>query len=738
MITPEDHVKVLDFGLAKRVTRDKEDLTSVLTREGTTLGTLAYMSPEQLRGSTVDARADVFSLGVVLYEMLTGVHPFSTGTQAETVNAILSEHPSPVSRYVQGVPDRLQLTMEKMLAKQPGERYQTVHEIRTNLTKVIEEITSPTPLAEPEQKQKYWMGVVGALGVILILVLAFLWFQREPAFDKATRERSVAVLPLVNLSGDPEDEYFSDGITEDIITKLFKIGGLRVISRSSVMRYKDTELSLQEIAQQLDVAMILEGSVRKSGDQVRIVAQLIDANSDEHLWAETYDRHLTNIFTLQSDVAEEIATALGLLLSPKEKTALAKIATKNTQAYDLYLAGRHYLDLERIAPAIDYFERAIELDSGYADAYADLAWVYYLRGLYLGNQSIWEKTEELAQKSVELDPTNATAYKVFALLQERRDGDLKAAEESFKKALELDPQAEDIHRQYGGFLRDQGRLDEALVELKRAYELNPLGLQTNDFLWQVYSMRGELDQAIEFAHRILEFFPSDRSGPSRTGSTYQSLSEYAKAETWLKRALEMGDSHWIRYALAYNHLYQGRLEEPAALSKRDLRLLPDGPFGRAAHELAGDIALWSGDYEKAHDHYQKSVPVIFATKRINVALQRARWGYAVWKLGNRQEAEKLLAESAQICEEQLAAGDQRYQIREALAMVHAIRGEDEALRWLQEAIDAGWHTYDVAQKDPIWENLRDEARFQQMMAEVKVKVDEMRLRVRELEQEWEQ
>jgi serine/threonine-protein kinase len=228
----------LDFGLAKRITRDKEDLTSVLTREGTTLGTLAYMSPEQLRGGAVDARADVFSLGVVLYEMLTGLHPFRTGTQAETVNAILSEHPSTLSRYVPETPDLLQHTLKKMLAKQPGDRYQTVHEIRTNLTTVMEEITSPTPIAEPEKDKRRWVGVAAALGAVLILILGFLWFRQGPVSDEATRERSIAVLPLVNLSGDPEDEYFSDGITEDIIAKLFKVGGLRVISSASLRKFQ--------------------------------------------------------------------------------------------------------------------------------------------------------------------------------------------------------------------------------------------------------------------------------------------------------------------------------------------------------------------------------------------------------------------------------------------------------------------------------------------------------------------
>jgi len=233
MVTPTGHAKVLDFGLAKRITRDKEDLTSVLTREGTTLGTLAYMSPEQLRGSTVDTRADVFSLGVVLYEMLTGVHPFSTGTQAETVNAILSEHPSPVSRYIQGVPDRLQLTLEKMLAKQPGERYQTVHEIRTNLTKVMEEITSPTPLAEPEKRRGLWIGAVAVLlGVIAVLVVVVFWSTSE----QVTRRHSepLRIRPFTTdgqrrtqpqLSPDGQHVVFA--LEGDLFTKQIATGAMQ-------------------------------------------------------------------------------------------------------------------------------------------------------------------------------------------------------------------------------------------------------------------------------------------------------------------------------------------------------------------------------------------------------------------------------------------------------------------------------------------------------------------------------
>ena len=343
MLTASGHAKVLDFGLAKRIARDKEDLTSVLTREGTTLGTLAYMAPEQLRGSAVDTRADVFSLGVVLYEMLTGIHPFRTGTQAETVNAILSEHPSTLSRYVEGVPDLLQHTIKKMLAKQPGERYQTVHEIRTNLTKVMEEITSPTPLAEPEKKQKYWIGLVGALGVILILILGFLWFQQEPVSEEIAQLDSIAVLPFENISGDPEDEYFSDGLTDAIIAHVSMLKDLKVISRTSSVLYKNSPKSLLEIGEELDVATLLEGTVLRQGDRVRITAQLINAKSEGHLWTQIYEQELSDLFAIQSDVAKQIASALHVEMSPEEKERIDKSPTGDFTAYDYYLRGKDYL-----------------------------------------------------------------------------------------------------------------------------------------------------------------------------------------------------------------------------------------------------------------------------------------------------------------------------------------------------------------------------------------------------------
>jgi serine/threonine protein kinase len=202
MLTPDGHPKVLDFGLAKRISRDEEDLTSVLTREGTTLGTLAYMSPEQLRGGAVDTRSDIFSLGVILYEMLAGIHPFRTGTQAETVGGILSEHPSPLSRYLPSAPDLLQHTVDKMLAKKPGERYQTVHEIRTNLTKVMEEITSPTPLAGSEKKPTRWLPLGALLVVLVAIVMAVFFYQSGPAEVAEAPIDSIAVLPFTSLSDD--------------------------------------------------------------------------------------------------------------------------------------------------------------------------------------------------------------------------------------------------------------------------------------------------------------------------------------------------------------------------------------------------------------------------------------------------------------------------------------------------------------------------------------------------------
>jgi TolB-like protein len=316
MLTSGGHVKVMDFGLAKKVAKEdgtEQEITSALTREGTTLGTLAYMSPEQLRGKIVDTRTDIFSFGIVLYELLSGIHPFRRLKQVETTAAILREDPPPVTDYTEGTADLFQHTLEKMLAKEVDERFQSAHEVRSNLRELN---------AQSDQRIKIvpkaaWHAVLICLAVVAIALLAWWLFRGELPGDTTGSINAIAVLPFSNLMNDPEQEFFVAGMHEELITDLSKIGALKVISRTSVMPFKETHLSLSEIGEQLGVEAVVEGSVLLVGDRVRITAQLIDTTTDSHLWAESYDRELQDALALHSEVAQAIAQEIQVVVTPQ-------------------------------------------------------------------------------------------------------------------------------------------------------------------------------------------------------------------------------------------------------------------------------------------------------------------------------------------------------------------------------------------------------------------------------------
>jgi non-specific serine/threonine protein kinase len=347
MLTPEGHAKVMDFGIAKRVPREdgtEQDVSTRLTTEDSTVGTLAYMSPEQLRGEKVDTRCDIFSFGVLIYEMLTGVHPFRRAQAVETTSAILKEEPPALTRYQEDLSEVLQHMVRRMMSKSPDKRYQSVHEVKTDLVEELSLLSSfdTAPYTKPTVSRissltaGFWV-----LGFLIVAVLIY-WnwgFLTEPAASLEGEQKSIAVLPFDNLSGS-DDDAFIDGLTEDIITQLHKVTELSVVSRTSSFLYRDSEKSLAEIGEELGVALLLEGSVRRQDDQLRVSAQLIDAESDRHIWAENYNRLLRDVFAIQIEIAQEIASTLEVELSAEEIGELEKRPTENLQAYSLCLQGR--------------------------------------------------------------------------------------------------------------------------------------------------------------------------------------------------------------------------------------------------------------------------------------------------------------------------------------------------------------------------------------------------------------
>jgi serine/threonine protein kinase/tetratricopeptide (TPR) repeat protein len=507
MITRDGFVKILDFGLAKLTasilprrslgeggsnvaTMAKDD-----TSPGMIMGSVGYMSPEQAKGKTADFRADQFAFGAILYEMATGKRTFQGDTPMETLSAIIKEKPD----LRTDLPANLQTMVERCLGKSPEERYGSTLDLARDLNSIGE-----------SSKQHRWprpVAVVSLLAVILAVVLALYvvgFREKEPeAID------SIAVLPLDNLSGDPEQEYFSDGMTEALTAELAKISALRVISRQSVMRFKDSDQPLPEIADALNVDAVVEGSVLRSGDRVRITTQLIQAVPERHLWAESYERDLRDVLSLQRDVARTITQEIRIKLTAQEESLLTRAPPVNPEAQDAYLKGLYHWNKrsrEGHEKALEYFQQAIETDPDYAPAYAGLAGCYgtFAGWAYAAPHDAYPKAKAAALKAIELDENLADSYVVLAEVYLSFDWNWPAAERAIKHAIELNPNHARARVIYSFYFMIHGQGDEALFEARRARELGPLNYVTNWGLGFALAESGQPDEAIDQYLKTLE------------------------------------------------------------------------------------------------------------------------------------------------------------------------------------------------------------------------------------------
>jgi serine/threonine-protein kinase len=505
---------VADFGIALAVSKAGGPR---ITETGLAVGTPAYMSPEQAAGDPeLDGRSDLYSLACVLYEMLAGEPPYAGQTaQAMIVRRLVD--PMPSLRAVRDtVPVFVEETIRRALAKAPADRFATMS--------------------------------------------AFADALRSPGDANGSTPPSVAVLPFANLSADPENEYFADGITEDVIAQLSKIRSLRVISRTSVMPFKGRQQSLKEVATILNVGSLLEGSVRRAGDRVRIVAQLIDAATDHHLWASTFDRQLTDIFAIQSEVALQIATALEAELSPDERTRVQREPTTDLHAYQLYLQGRHYFikyTSEAMRRATEYFREAIALDPRFALAYAGLAKVF----VELAETGAMSPAEALPQasaaaaKAIAIDPDLGEAHCAVAYAKFVHDFDWKTAEAEFKRALELSPGSADAHDLYGRLCASLGRYDESIALQLRAQELDPLAHRAD--IASALLRAGRNEQAVESTRRAIAFDPDYARAHATLGWALFRSGQVEEGLAALERAVALspGDTLWF-----------GQLGQAAALA----------------------------------------------------------------------------------------------------------------------------------------------------------------------------
>src|SRR5216110_2140368 len=532
MLRPDGYAKVLDFGIAKlteqRLESDDhkgETAAALQTRLGLVLGTARYMSPEQARGQKVDARSDIWSLGVVLYEMLGGSPPFGGETPSDCIASILMTEPAPLSGVLPDVPPKLESILQKALRKNSDERYQTIKEMLADLRNLKGELeaegSSPQTKARAEsivsKIKRHKRGVLLTLAAALLAAAAFAYSFYLVAPAPSPNEKSIAVLPFENRSEDKSNAYFTDGVQDEILTRLSKIRDLKVISRTSTQRYKNRSQKLSEIANELGVANLLEGSVQKTNDQVRINVQLIRAANDSHLWAETFDRKLTDIFSVESEVAKTIADKLRAKLTGQEEQVIAARSTDNPEAYDAYLRGLAYTLKTGNSPANTlaaqkYLKEAVRLDPKFAPAWSVLSYADALGYLTLTLQptvALREETGQAAETALTLQPNLGEAilargYYYYACLK-----DYDAAVRSFEQARQFLPNSSQIPESLAYVARRQGQWDRSESYFNEAERLDPRNVSLLTQHAQSYMIVRRFSEALRKFDQVLDVIPGD-------------------------------------------------------------------------------------------------------------------------------------------------------------------------------------------------------------------------------------
>ena len=597
MITPDGTVKLLDFGLAKLAGEATQ------TTLGQVRGTACYMSPEQARGERVDARTDVWSLGVVVYEMLTGRRPFAGESTDAVIHAILHEEPVPAEKQAAGVELALARVIDRCLAKDPAQRYPSAVEVLAELRAWQGQLLGSARGREAHRAAGRKRAPAVTVGGVALLAIAAIAVSLIRDTDSADSQRidSVAVLPFANLSPDPGQEYFVDGMHEGVITDLAKIASLKVISRTSTLRYRNTDEPLPEIGRTLGVAAIIRGSAQLAGGRVRITAQLIAAAADRHLWAETYDRELTaaNVFAIQSEIAAAVAREVRAVLAPEEKQRLEKLPTQNLAALEAYFRGKASASLQASSDyqdAIGHLRRAIELDPRFGHAHALLGEVYVLQ-IYFGGLPVEEqvaKAEPHIRRALELDEQLSEAHVALGWL-ERYSDDMDAAEAAFRRGIEFGPNSANAYFQYGNFKLWQLRDPAAAVELTtRGLELDPRSTGWQQQLSFALMGVGDFEKAREVSEERIARNPDESAHYKALGLlltwAYCRHDEAIKA---FRRAAALDPGlphHAADLALSYRNL--GDRDAALLWSERGLALAPEGaiaPIFRGwIHELRGE------------------------------------------------------------------------------------------------------------------------------------------------------
>jgi TolB-like protein/Tfp pilus assembly protein PilF len=625
-VTDRGQAKLLDFGLAKlpvnRTTMDSDqstaDLPSQLTHPGTVVGTVAYMSPEQARGSNLDSRTDLFSFGVVLYEMATGVHPFAGETTGEVLEAIFDREPVAPVRLNRQVPVELERIIAKAMEKDRTLRYQSASDLRADLERLRRDTAAggaaaPGGLAvSPKPRARLWIGA-GATALALAMA-AGLWLGRgakragsHSGAAATTAVPSVAVLPFVDMSPGRDQEYFTDGLSEELLSMLARVRELRVAARTSCFQFKGRTGDIATIGKQLNVGNVLEGSVRRAGRRVRITAQLVKVEDGFPLWSETYDRELDDIFAVQDDIARSVSSALKVRLLGKHEARKG-----NAEAYSLYLQGKYFADRrsrEDLERATSYYQRALKLDPHHPRTWVGLALAHDDQAgwSYIPLEGGYRMARQEVEKALELDPNLAEAHAALGRIRKYYDWDWSGADAAFKRALELEPGNAMVVRGAAGLAATLGRFDEAIDLGWRAVELDPLSATIRDSLGGHAWRAGRLDVAEAAFRKALELQSEYPGAHMSIGRVHLTRSNPAAA---LDEMEQEEEPFFRRYglALAY-HALGKKTEADAYLGELLVKDRDDSAYQiaevHAFRGLANEAFAW---LERAYAQRDPGIP----------------------------------------------------------------------------------------------------------------------------------
>ncbi|HEY3139342.1 MAG TPA: protein kinase [Blastocatellia bacterium] len=685
MITPRGQVKVLDFGLAKLMDERSVGASATqaeLTQTGVIIGTPAYMSPEQARGERADNRSDIFSVGVLIYEMAAGRLPFKARSQPETLNAIINEPHSPVSKSNKEVSAELCAVIDRAMAKEPARRYQSMKEMKDELWRAaqamgfsgsidFEELTLPYRTLKTQSMSQIasWSRVpstrnlaLAGLGALILALALFVVFRlsRTGSATNATAIDSVAVMPMLNASSNADLEFFADGITDGVINNLSQLSALKVMSHSSVFRYKGKDIDPQTAARELKVQAVVLSQIVSRGDSISINVEMVDPRDNHQIWGQRYERRLSDVIPLPADISRDLSSKLRVKSTSEEQKLLARRYTENNEAYQLYLRGRFHLDRRTrrdSQTSVEYFEQATKIDPNYALAYAGLAEAYdslINLGTDFAPRDIVPKANAAAARAVELDDTLAEAHLAlaYALWNDLRNGQADAIEREFRRAVELNPNLVSARRWYALSLAEELRFDEAISQIKRTVEIDPLAAFTYRVYGQILYLARRYDEAIEQCKKALELDP-----------------HFTTTYGWLGKSYEMKGMYDKAFATEMNGL---------AVSGANSQVVEEL---KKLYKASG----WKGFWQKV------------------IEMQETRTGKrSVGVMGG------------------LAAELKSHQPQpDELAKEHLRIGEkEEALRWLEKGFAASEPWIGELKADPFWDGLRAEPRFQDLLRRI--------------------